>query len=191
MGSEIVLKVPYHSQYEGISDEDWKSKGCAIACTKMVLDYFSNNAPSIDSLISEGELVGGFKNGLWDHESIVRILRNHDISAYRQEFRSVIVDVEKEEFIEVEQLVNKGTRKIISELKKDLPIMVSVKEGFGDNNGPHMILITGAKIDENGIPTHLIYHDPDTRNGDRKESIEMEVSKFIDYWRRFAIFVEK
>jgi hypothetical protein len=77
-----------------------------------------------------------------------------------------------------------------------MPVLVSVEKGFATNKSSHNILIVGyetraedKKKDQLDTVTHLYVHDPDTREYEKK-NMKVEITKFLEYWRLYAIFFE-
>lgn len=182
----MILKVPYYSQYKDVENEEWRSKVCSVVCAKMIIDFLSldseNNKENIEDLIEEGLEIGGYVEDYgWDHEAIVRLFRNRGINSYRQEFLS------KDESFN-DKLFKDGLDKIKNSLENSLPIIVSVKENFGNHKSTHSIVLIGYD-EEKGA---FIYHDSNSKIGkENEENLFVNLDKFKEYWRRFAIFVEK
>jgi hypothetical protein len=152
----------------------------------MVSDFLlpdEENQQSIDDVIDEGIAIGAYKKEVgWDHEGLVRLLRNRGILAYRQEFVTRTKLYEK-------KMITRGLLKIKETLsEEELPVIVSVEAGFDENTFSHLIVVTGYEADENGVKG-LYYHDPDAREG-KKENLFVDKDKFFQYWRKFCIFVE-
>src|SRR3989344_4076261 len=117
----MKLDVPYYSQWSDVYSKEWKKKACGVASVKMVLEYVTQNkeAPSNDALIQEGVFIGGYSKDGWIHDALVALLRNHGVRAYRQEFRSRVVDFIKKisstNAFE-QKLAEKGIEKFIKEI---------------------------------------------------------------------------
>jgi hypothetical protein len=194
----MKLEVPFFSQLNNEISEDLQRQSCGICCVKMVIDYFAvknknkKNATKVDSapisdLMKEGELIEAYnpsvENGVWTHEGLVRILRNHGVPAYAQEFRSVGVNLETGEFEDNENqkdLLQIGIEKILFRLKKGYPVIASVREGFSENKVTHLIVITGFEKDDS---VSFIINDPL-----RNEETVVTLEHFLEYWRKFVIF---
>jgi uncharacterized protein YvpB len=187
------INVPYFSQYQDVEEEHWKSRSCGITSVKMVLNYLKpKNKESIDELIEEGILIGGYGKDGWNHEGLLRIFRNRGISAHRDEFRSVLVDTAKRKFLKStheSSLIIQGFEKIKKYLIKELPVIVSVDKSFDENKEHHLIVLTGFEEDKLGEIDGFYYNDPDAKVGVKKDKF-VSLEKFEKYWRRLAIFVE-
>ncbi len=189
---KVVLNVPYFSQNSDLVPEKWRNVSCGIAAVKMILDFLVKKSPLINLLIDEGIAINGYTKDGWSHESLVRLLRNHGVMAYSQEFRSVSIQID--EIHGVTMLSGKydlslsefGINKITSKLLNGLPVIVSVKPNFNNNKHSHLILIVGF----DNKKKILYYHDPDSRDGICLKSTEIKVKEFIKYWRKLAIFID-
>lgn len=187
---EKILKAPYFAQNDQSIDPNNHLNSCGILCVAMLLAFYQNHKPNIMDLIDEGILIGGYKDGMWHHEALVRILRNHGINAYAEEFRSVSVDLQKQSFDKnqnQEKLIENGIEKISQEIENGNPVIVSMKEGFGGNNQSHLVLVVGHKKDGKNL-AGLYVHDPDFRSQKGTENRLVSISDFKNFWRNFAIF---
>jgi uncharacterized protein YvpB len=190
----MILKVPYYSQKLDVSNNDWKNKACGITSLKMLLDFFSvKQAPSIDELIKELEFVGErIREGV-THETIVILLRNHGINAYRQEFKSHEINIKngKVESNRYEKkLIDSGINKIVENLINELPVIISAVKKFKEKDKPHLVLIIGFEKDENSVKG-FYYNDPDSNIVDGGKNLFVDLKTFKEHWRKMAIFVYK
>ncbi|MBU1558067.1 C39 family peptidase [Patescibacteria group bacterium] len=180
-----ILNVPYYSQYEDVKDEYWKPRACAIVGVKMTLDYFDNHLGlNVEDLIKEGVSIGGLdENKDWIHEKLVQLLRNHGMSAYRQEFISLNYEY-------FDKLLNIGILKIKKELEKENPILVSVPRKFEKEESFHMIVLTGFETSDSGEVKGFYYNDTDYHSEAEGKDIFVDIETFKTHWRRLAIFVK-
>jgi len=189
-----ILEVPYYSQKLDISDEKWKDKACGITALKMVLDFFSaKQTPSIDWLIKEMEFVGEHIREGVTHETLVILARNHGFNAYRQEFKSHKINIERGKVILSKyenELIDGGVHKIIESLKNELPVIVSAVKKFKEEDKPHLVLVVGFEEDANGV-VGFYYNDPDSDTVGGGENLFVDLETFKKYWRKMAIFVCK
>jgi hypothetical protein len=58
----------------------------------MIFD-FKSVTNSFDDIYKEAQIIGGRELSGWNHETLVRLLRNHGILSYRQEFFGHSIDV--------------------------------------------------------------------------------------------------
>lgn len=184
---KVQLEVPFWSQKHNVDNEEYIDNSCGIVCVKMILAFAQKTVGSVDDLIKEGYVVGGKSKAGWNHETLVRLLRNHGVLAYRQEFKSHGVDLEKEIGAENEVLTDLFIKTGINKIKRSLdfgfPVIVSVKPGFGENGGDHLVLVVG--YDENSF----FVNDPQ-RKGYEKDPIGVPIEKFEEYWKGLTIFTE-
>ena len=190
--SKTVLKVPYFSQNSSNIPKEWRRAACGIVVVKMILAYFFNKSPSISSLIDEGVVIGGFTTKNWTHESLVRLLRNHGVTAYTQEFKSANIKIDKTHNVikmfyrNEPSLLKKGITKIQNKLSDGLPVIVSVEANFRNNKHTHLILLVGYDKNEE----LLYFSDPDEKNNSEFKLLKIKTGDFLKYWRRSAIFLD-
>lgn len=181
------LDVPFWSQKDNVTEEEYVNNSCGVVCVKMVLGYAKKGDRHLDELIEEGYIVGGKEDAGWSHETLVRLLRNHGVLAYRQEFKSHKVDLKTkkgEEYIEQIKIYRElGIQKIKNSIDLGFPVLVSVKPGFGENQGDHLVLIVGYSED------NFFINDPQ-RKGQEKDPIRISIEKFEEFWKGLTIFVE-
>jgi uncharacterized protein YvpB len=184
---KVQLEVPFWSQKHNVDNEDYIDNACGIVCVKMILAFAERGARSVDDLIAEGHIVGGKSDAGWNHETLVRLIRNHGVLAYRQEFKSHTVDLEKKEGLDDEKVTedfrNLGIEKIKGAIEYGFPVIASVKPGFGENGGDHLVLIVGFNDDS------FFINDPQ-RQGYEKDPIRVSFDKFLEYWKGLTIFTE-
>ena len=185
-----IIPVPYISQYSDSIEHDWQNRSCGIACVAMLLGYYNLEDISPMKLINEGVSIGGYCSHGWFHESLVRLLRNHGINAYAQEFRSVNVSPEQKPF-EISPLetkmIDEGVAKIIHEIDADHPVMVSVAPGFNTNKENHLVLIIGYDFSDK--KEKFLIHDPDAATEKQAHSeMSVDIAQIRKFWRKFAIF---
>ena len=94
---KVQLEVPFYSQKDNVYKEEYVNNSCGIVCVKMVLAFAQKDSGDIDDLVQEGYIVGGTEAAGWNHETLVRVLRNHEVLAYRQEFKSHNVDLDSKQ----------------------------------------------------------------------------------------------
>jgi len=175
------IDVPYYSQYQDVKDEYWKSRSCAIVCIKMIMEYRGVQFINIDDLIREGIEIGGLnENKDWIHKKLVQLFHNYGIDAYRQEFKSSDKKFE-------EKFLNDGIKKIIENLEKEKPVMVSAIKKWSKKNKYHMVILVGFEKNEKGDLRGFYYNDSDYKDEEGKD-LFVDIDIFKKYWRKLAIF---
>lgn len=184
---KIQLEVPFYSQKDNVYKKEYKNNSCGIVCVKMVLAFAGKDSGDIDDLVQEGYFVGGTESAGWNHETLTRVLRNHGVLAYRQEFKSHTIDLENKKGIDnqkqTEDFRELGIQKIKGSIDYGFPVITSMKPGFGENGGDHLILVVG--YDEG----NFYINDPQ-RKGQEKDPIRVSLEKFKEYWKGLTIFTE-
>lgn len=188
-----ILNVPYYSQRD-VENKEWKDRSCAIVCLKMILDYHLEvELPSVWDLIREGVMIDGVdENSDWKQDSIVMLLRNHGLSAYRQEFKSFEINIESGKGIPgeySEKMLTGGINKIVDNLNSDKPVLASVSKMFGDENIFHMVVLVGFEKDGNGEVKGFYYNDSDYEI-EQGKALFVDIEIFKKHWRRLSIFIE-
>jgi uncharacterized protein YvpB len=180
------LQVPFFAQHEIVENGEGHLS-CGIVCVKMVIDFFNKDNSEIHDLIKEAVIVGGKESAGWKHETLVRVLRNHGILAYGQEFKSHKINLEKEfgesDKKQTDEFVKLGIQKIKNSIDFEFPVIVSVKPQFNGNPENHIVLIVG--YDEE----NFYINDPQ-RKGQEKDPMPVSIEKFKEFWKGLTIFVE-
>ena len=180
----MQLDVPFFSQLDDRIPADLQRSVCAIACVKMVLD--SRMIPNeFSDLLKEANIVGGREHAGWTHETIVRVLRNHGVHAYRQEFKAHDINLETGDpipAIHSTEFANNGIAKMRESIEKGNPVLVSVSAGFGQNAEDHVVLVIG--YGENTISV-LDPLQPEDIN-----PVHVQLKDFMHFWKRLTIFTE-
>jgi hypothetical protein len=190
----MKLQVPFHSQHDEDVPHDCRSTACGIMALKMALDFVlkhqGRTAPSISELVYEGTAIGGKSKDGWIHDKLVLLAHNHGVPAYREEFKSVLVDWDKKSFVEsphAEFLSTQGMDKFTRMFERRTIPLVSVSKLFKERDKFHLVVLTGFG-EENG-KSGFYYHDPHYK----KESVGahrfVDEDMFRDHWRKLAIFV--
>jgi len=180
----MQLHIPFFSQLDNSVPQEHQRKVCALACVKMIIDS-SKDSISFERIFKEALIVGSYEQAGWTHETIVRILRNHGILAYRQEFLAHTINVEDGSFVvasHTDSFIQKGIDKIKQSIIAGNPVCVSVIKGFSNNKEDHMVLVVGYEEDA------LLIYDPLVSQDQNPRKISIE--EFVTFWKKFAIFVE-
>lgn len=186
----MKLQINHFSQYDPKILPSQQNKSCGICSVKIVLDFlFPAETHQIDNLIHEAVIIKAFdqnlKGGMWTHEGLVRVLRNHGTLAYPQEFKSVTVNLDDKTFSENSNkdiFIKSGIEKIKSKLEEGKPVIASVTSGFNKNRDDHMVVISGY---ENSREPLFYITDPQDEN---LEKVTLET--FLKHWKKLAIFID-
>ena len=194
-GSIIYMKhnVPFYSQYDDVTQSEWRSRSCTIVCMKMALEYLTElEIPSADKLIAEGLYIGAHTPDGWSHHKTALLAHNYGAPAYLEEFRSVYIDAEGQRAQASTHEIGMrdfGIEKIASAIKAGNLVIVSALRNLDVNGTFHTILITGVEEKE-GRVLGFYFHDPDTTTERRVNSF-IELPDFLLIWRKMAIFIGK
>lgn len=191
--TKTILTVPFVSQYTIGRDTDGRSRACGAACVKMILDYHGKDVDFL-AIVKEGQTIrGAYISGIgWTHTGLVALIRNHNVGAYAEEFRSIDVDTKNQEFrpspyeaSHIERGIQKIAGKIVDWKQ---PVIVSGVKNWKEKDKWHLMVITGVEKDGDKI-LGFYYHDPDDE--DKKgENNFVDKETFRTYWRKFAIFID-
>lgn len=155
----------------------------------MMLHFYKSqgydvDAPHPDELLEEGIIINGYEKRGWKHAHLAILLRNHGLTAYNQEFKSIrvsLVDKLFETSTYAKSIRDKGIAKITKTLQSGRPVMLSVST----DKGNHVVLGVGIKEDI------LIYHDPAGKSKGEGAYKAISIEKFKKKWRKLAIFVNQ
>ena len=162
------------SQYVNQRDiPGWEEKGCGMACICMVL-WRAGEPYSYEGIVGEVTDMNGYVKGIGlKHTAIARVLSNHNIPAYQQEFThpsdTVLRDI--------------GIQKIEEQVAVGNLVIASVMRHFNpDASSTHLVLITAVRDGD------FIIDDPDHDGG--SAGISVPIADFSAVWRGYAIFAE-
>lgn len=187
VGKFADMVVVFRSQYAPDVPSEWQSRSCAIVCVRMAFDSLGVQAPAVPELIAEGLVINAYdeRNG-WKHDGLVALAHNHGVPAYREEFKSIAVDVATKtvsEGLHAKDMEVYGLKKIASEITRGAIVCVSVTAGFGTNTDSHMIVI--SEVLANGI----YYNDPAGKTPEEGEHQFTTTEHFLKHWKRLALFI--
>lgn len=196
---KVILPVPFVSQYSLPRDKDGLSRACGIACLKMIIDFRAEEPTRLDDLLQESELVSGaYIPGIgWAHASLAIILRNHNIGAYPQEFRSVYKDIVHRTTLPspYESLhIERGIRKIAGKIKEGKPAIISGIKGWNEADKSrldkiHLMVFMGFEKNDKEEIQGFYFHDPDDEKSPGSDKY-IDINVFRKLWRKFAIFID-
>jgi uncharacterized protein YvpB len=175
----MQLNIPFFSQLDTKIPEELRRSVCAIACLKMILDY-KNSPQDFMTILKESEWIGHKDARGWTHEVLVRVLRNHNVLAYRQEFIGHSINVETASASVAEHttlLIEQGISKIKKSIDAQNPVMVSVTAGFSQNQSDHVVLVVG--YDDN----NFFVLDPILSQ--EQNPMKVPVDTFKTFWKSY------
>jgi hypothetical protein len=190
----MKLNAKYYSQRTDVIDPEWRPRSCLVICVKMVAEFLVVKNIPADDWIKEGICVGAWNGKFWTHNEIVRLFRNHGISAYAQEFKTIDVNIQSGEMKigkNSDLFLEKGIEKIAENIDEGLPIVVSIYKYFTEKDRHHAVVIIGYEKNENGKVAGFYYHDPEIPEEKGGENLFVELDKFKAGWKRLAIFTDK
>jgi len=186
----MKMEVPIYSQFEDISEEDWKSKACSIICLKMAIDFFRpEETLSADDLIKEGLKIGGYGEHGWTHKGIVLLSHNRGVPAYAEEFLSSNVFGKGKDY--KKEMFNYGIEKIKKEISSGNLFIASGTRGWKKDGGFHTFLIVGYEDGSNGENSGFYYHDPDFKGESGRVKKFINLDDFKALWRGIGVFISK
>ncbi len=150
--SPTIHIVPFYSQFKDIHKVSWQKVGCGIASLAMIIDYYSTENISVDTLLQQGIKEGAYSNNNgWIHEGLISLSKKYDMKGVSYDLSSLSKD--------------KSLEKLKSYLI-DGPVMVSVHYKFDPKSSiPHLVVIDGISQGE------VYYNDPSAKVGQKKISI--------------------
>jgi uncharacterized protein YvpB len=153
--------VPFYSQFTDITSPQWQKVGCGIASVAMLIDYYSDEAVSVDDLLTSGIESGAFNEEAgWSHAGLIALAKPYGISG----------DSHSLAHLSTEDAMN-----ALAIILKDGPVMASVHYTFEPTNPiPHLVVITGTKDDR------VYYNDPAETSGNNSITVE----KFTNAWKK-------
>ena len=171
--TDIILEVPYYSQYRDISNTLNAHRSCGMSTIKMALDYYNKDSSDLEELVTKyitDEQAYG-PNG-WKHDFFVEFLTEHGLKAYR-----------KEKMAETE-----GLTEIKSSIENNYPVLASVEQKLFDKRMFHIVLIIGIRTNEAGELVGFFYNDPGRLREETGARQYVTKEDFLEYWRKMAIF---
>jgi len=186
------LEVPYYSQKHDVADRQWRERACGIASLAMVLRYFGVEFLNVDTLIQEGLAIGAHQEGVgWKHDGLIALAHNHGILGYREEFRSVCVDIGKGSFATgtwEASFTEHGIDKIILVLRSGDPVIVSLDAAYYGTKDSHLVPLVGFEKEGDHV-VGFYYHEPNPRDEKAPQYRFIDIETFREHWRKMAIFL--
>ncbi len=156
-----VFSVPFYSQFDDITSAKWKKVGCGITSLAMLIDFYTSNPPSVDTLLTEGIAAHAYLDDAgWTYAGLIGVSKKYGFTGESYDLASSKMS---SAFSQLETALQKG------------PVMVSVHYLFDKENPiPHLVVANGVK---DGM---VYYNDPAEKVGDQSISIQ----KFQTAWKK-------
>jgi hypothetical protein len=187
--SVMKLAVPYFSLYKDLAFTEARGV-CSIACAKMILDFFRNDASKIERLISYGDLLGARDGdeGGFIADGFVTLLQTNGFRAEKREFRNLEIDfmlAQKIRDIYEEEAKDFGVGEIMDALDRYCPVIISATHS---HSGSHTIVLVGYEKERNLIKG-FYYHDPLALSEEEGEGRFISIRDLKGSWSGTAVFV--
>ncbi|MBX4215770.1 C39 family peptidase, partial [Candidatus Parcubacteria bacterium] len=161
--SSVKLEVPYYSQFVEISDPEWQSRACGMACLKMVLDFYGAPTSSLHGMVVKGKEEGGYTPSGWLHDYSLKVAEHYGFAGERRE----------------KMEVGPSLAEFKDRLAKGEPIIVSVFKNFSEKDKFHQVVLIGFEEKE-GALTGFYCHDPDSPDKESRKGIFVELPLFTE-----------
>ncbi len=163
---QIVSNVPFYSQFKDITAPKWQKVGCGITSLAMVIDFYKDDVPSVNTLLKEGLSLGAYtdKSG-WAYKGLIQVAKKYNLTGTTYD------------------LGTSSSKVALYELTKSLeagPVIASVHYKLDPKNTiPHLIVIDGISDDI------VYYNDPAAKTGQK----EISTSDFLKAWKKRFIVI--
>jgi ABC-type bacteriocin/lantibiotic exporter with double-glycine peptidase domain len=153
--------VPFHSQFSDITPLEWRKVGCGIASVAMLIDFYSAEVVSVDTLLTQGIASNAYLSDAgWTHNGLINLSKQFGLDGASYSLSHLTME---SAFVELERVVKEG------------PVMVSVHYTFKPTNPiPHLAVVTGIDNDR------VYYNDPAEAVGQNSISIQ----QFQSAWKK-------
>lgn len=158
--TQIPLTVPFYSQFNDISDPNWKKVGCGITSLAMLIDFYKPAVP-VDTLLSEGVAAGAYLDSAgWTYAGLIGVSEKYGLSGSTHDYGASSMD---NAFSELTKALEAG------------PVMASVYYTLTPGHPiPHLIVVNEVR---NGL---VYYNDPANDSGGNTISVE----QFKPAWKK-------
>lgn len=199
----------------------FKRRSCGIVSAKMVLDYWTKkgviNKISLRNLIKSAlrhkaynsnslvkNITGEGKDGTgWIHAGLVRTIEEVGLSSWRRMWFMRKFDLKyfKKEGLTkesrdnyYEQILEEANGTFKNSIDNGNPFLVSILKTLGTKKSPHLIVVTGYKLNGKGGIAGFFINDPhNPKNGTKVRPLYKDqfisLKEFDKIWRKRAIFV--
>ena len=166
VATSSIPEVPFYSQFRDIISAKWQKIGCGITSLAMIVDYYSSDAISVNTMLSQGISAGAYQqNAGWTYAGLIAVAKKYGLSGNSYD------------------LGKSSTDDAFDQLKdalKDGPLIASVHYKFDPKSSiPHLVVIDGIEGDT------LYYNDPAAKSGER----QISTADFLKAWKKRFIVV--
>jgi uncharacterized protein YvpB len=158
--------VPFYSQFADIKSTTWQKVGCGVTSLAMIIDYYSTETISVETLLKKGIANGAYnaKYG-WIHNGLILLSNNYGLTGASHDVSKLGKD---SALLKLENYLEDG------------PVIVSVYYKFDPKSKiPHLVVIDGMQ------DGYIYYNDPAAKIGQKKIS----VSDFQKGWKKKFIVI--
>jgi ABC-type bacteriocin/lantibiotic exporter with double-glycine peptidase domain len=165
---EATLIVPYYSQYDHITDIEWKPRACGIAALSMLIAYHRKENISPDEVLARALRINAFGPSGWVHDKLIEVANSFDVSINR---------------FDIKEYSDERVLDFLDEaLERGMPVIVSVSRRFDEalRDKYHQVVIVGRHKKD------YFYHDPEYTNA---EGVGRVVSSetLLSFWRKLGL----
>jgi predicted double-glycine peptidase len=163
---QSISNVPFHSQLTEITSPKWRTQGCGITSLAMIVDFYKQEAVSVNTMLAQGIAAGAYINNVgWSYKGLIQVAKKYDLAGASYD------------------LANSTMTKAFAEFKKSVesgPVIASVHYKMDPKSPlPHLVVIDG--IDEGMV----YYNDPAAKTGQKKIS----TADFMKAWKKRFIVI--
>ncbi|MDR3571589.1 MAG: C39 family peptidase [Candidatus Pacebacteria bacterium] len=166
MSTSSVPDVPFYSQFRDIRSPQWQKVGCGITSLAMVIDYYSPNAVSVNTLLKQGIAAGAYEqNAGWIYAGLIQLSQKYGLDGTYHDLSKLDTQTAFEQF---KKYVKAG------------PVILAVHYKFDPKSTiPHLVVIDAV---QDGI---VYYNDPAAKTGEK----QIAVADFLKGWKRKVIVI--
>lgn len=173
-----MYDVPFESQYEGITNPEWKWRGCGIIALHMVMRYWYERdvaqvLTTIDKLLTAGLSSGVYLEGIgWSHRGLAGLAKSFGYVGFNVD-HAAKGPTPKDE--------RESWRILKDELRKG-PILASMYHNLDpERGGGHIVVVTGFA---DGL---VSFNDPEEINEFEGKKIIVLEQFLRGFKRRFIV----
>ena len=161
-----VPDVPFYSQFKDIASSKWQKVGCGITSLAMIVDYYSSEEISVNTMLAQGISAGAYQqNAGWTYAGLISVAKKYGLNGNSYD------------------LGKSSTNDAFDQLKNALadgPLIASVHYKFDPKSSiPHLVVIDGIDGDT------MYYNDPAAKSGEK----QISTTDFLKGWKKRFIVV--